>query len=261
MFSDGSTDPFHDLGMMQDPILTTKAPRFRISRWSDTPDFGLATVKSIELGQLDLHLEHPARWDLTMYPEIFGIPEFFLNLMSHITRLGNERDLLMSDHLDGGGPSPNTRDLLLRAKLVEEHICRWDPANDPESNSHNLPMILAMQKALLIFFYRRFYDVQATTLQHEVRQVRDLLLTSKRASHNAYMIWPGFIAACEALGSDLQDYYREWFTDCFRNTGLPSYQVARSIAESIWESGNAREGRSLQWPDVVRSSSQQLVLC
>ncbi|KAH8424022.1 fungal specific transcription factor domain-containing protein [Aspergillus melleus] len=258
VLSDVSTDPFHDLGVALDPVSTAKAPRFRISRWSDTPDFALATVKSIELGHHDLHLEHPARWDLTMYPEIFGIPESFLSLMSHVTRLGNERDLLMSGRLDG--PSPNTRDFLLRAKLVEEHICRWDPAQDPESSSQNLPMMLAMQKALLIFFYRRFYDVQTTTLQQEVREVRDLLLTSKTASHNVYMIWPGFIAACEALGPDLQDYYRGWFTDCFRNTGLPSFQVAKSIAESIWTSGRGGQERSLQWPDVVRSSGQRLVL-
>lgn len=258
VLSDVSTDPFHDLGVVLDPIATTKAPRFRISRWSDTPDFALTTVKSIELGQHDLHLEYPARWDLTMYPEIFGIPESFLNLMSHVTRLGNERDLLMSGRLEG--PSPNTRDFLLRAKLVEEHICRWDPAHDLEGSNHNIPMMLAMQKALLIFFYRRFYDVQTTTLQHEVRQVRDLLITSKTASHNVYMIWPGFIAACEALGSDLQDYYRGWFADCFRNTGLRSFQVARSIAESIWESARDGKGRSLQWPDVVRSSGQRLVL-
>ncbi|KAF9893673.1 hypothetical protein FE257_009841 [Aspergillus nanangensis] len=254
ILSDMSTDPFQDLGVVPDPTSTSQASRFRISQWTDPPDFAMTQSKPLELGQHDLHLEYPGRWDLTMYPEIFGIPESLLYLISHVTRLGNERDLLLTSMSRPPGdcdPSaPNARDFLVRAKLLEKHISRWDPKQGVESGSpsSNTVMMLAMQKALLIFFYRRFYDVEASVLQDEVRQVRDLLRRSRAASdRNVHMIWPGFIAACEALTPDLQEFFRGWFLDGFRDTGLPSFEMARSIAESIWTSD-----RALQWPEVVR---------
>ncbi|KAL5362530.1 hypothetical protein BJX96DRAFT_186088 [Aspergillus floccosus] len=255
--SDMSADPFQQLGVFPDPRTTTRASRFRISQWSDTPDFTMTKVKSLQLGQHDLHLEHPGRWDLTMYPEIFGIPESLLYLMSHVTRLGNERDLLINSRPDDACPNP--RDFLLRAKMLERHICRWDPNKDCEDASASTAMVTAIQKALLIFFYRRFYDVEASTLQDEVHQVRELLQGSRASEQTVYMIWPGFIAACEAIKPDLQAFFRGWFVDCFRQTGLPSFQAALSIAESIWASGGDGRGPSLQWPDIVRSNRRLVI--
>lgn len=96
-------------------------------------------------------------------------------------------------------------------------------------------------------------------LQEKVRQVKDLLHSSRTSDQNVHLIWPGFIAACEALSADLQDYFRGWFQDCFRQTGLPSFQVAGSIAESIWSSGDDENGRSLQWPEIVRSNRRLVI--
>ncbi|KAL4893151.1 hypothetical protein BDV59DRAFT_193326 [Aspergillus ambiguus] len=255
--SDMSNDPFQQLGVFPDPRATTRASRFRISQWSDTPDFSMTKVKPMQLGQQDLHLEHPGRWDLTMYPEIFGIPESLLNLISHVTRLGNERDLLINSR--PGDPCPNPRDFLLRAKMLEKHICGWDSKLDGQEFPASASMVTAMQKALLIFFYRRFYDVEATVLQDQVNQVKELLQSTKASEQDAYMIWPGFIAACEAIQPDLQEYFRGWFGDCFRKTSLPSFQVALSIAESIWSSGRYGGGPSLQWPDIVRSNRRLVI--
>lgn len=255
--SDMSLDPFQQLGVFPDPRTTTRASRFRISQWSDTPDYTMTKVKSLQLGQQDLHLEHPGRWDLTMYPEIFGIPEALLYLMSHVTRLGNERDLLINSRPDDACPSP--RDFLLRAKMLERSICRWDPTKDCEDASASTAMVAAIQKALLIFFYRRFYDVESAILQDEVRQVMELLQSSRASEQTVYMIWPGFIAACEAIRPNLQVFFRGWFVDCFRQTGLPSFQAALSIAESIWASGGDGRGPTLQWPDIVRSNRRLII--
>lgn len=111
------------------------------------PDIELSTAKDLQLGQNDLHLEFPGRWDLTMYPEIFGFPESFAGLVSHITRLGNGRDRFLN-----GSPAEvrtsTMRDFLLRAKLLDEHVYRWEPQSGP----HHF-MFCAIQKALSIFFY------------------------------------------------------------------------------------------------------------
>lgn len=154
-----------------------------------------------------------------MYPEILGIPEFFFGLVSHITRLGNERDCLLHGSPASDGRPRTMRDFLLRAKLLDEHVCRWVPPSGPYHF-----MFRAMQKALLIFFYRRVYDVDVTTLQHSVQQVRDLLTQSQAqyiesGQRVIYPVWPAFVTACEALSPDLQEHFQTWFEQGFQQSG------------------------------------------
>lgn len=264
LLSDKVPDQCQELG----PILHGPSPssrdQFRITQWSAVPDFELKTLKSIFEGQNDLHLEIPGRWDFTMYPEIFGIPESFLNLVSHITRLGNERDQLLKreDSADDDGTredrKPTMRDFLVRAKLLDEHVCRWGPPEGP----HHF-MFCAMHKALVIFFYRRVYDVNVATLQNAVQQVRDLLAQSharyaEAGQRTIYTMWPAFIAACEALSPDLQEYFQSWFTQGFEHSGLRSFTLARSIAETVWAS--RRDGQqTVHWPDIMISRKVALV--
>ena len=260
LLSDTAPDRWQELGAILDAPGPPGDARFRISQWRIVPDFGLNTVKDIELGQNDLHLEFPGRWDLTMYPEIFGIPESFLNLISHITRLGNERDhLLDHNHSTSDGCSPTMRDFLLRAKLLDEHVCRWEAPPGP----HHF-MFCAMQKALLIFFYRRVYDVDVTTLQHAVRQVRDLLVHSQMrytesGQRPIYAVWPAFVTACEALSPDVQEYFQSWFHQGFEQSGLASFRLAGSIAQFVWGSRAQDKDKAVHWPDIVRSRQLAMV--
>lgn len=234
------------------PILNGPTPpsraQFRITQWSAVPGFELKTLKDLEQEQNDHHLKIPGRWDLTMYPEIFGIPECFLILVSHITRLGNERDQLLKENnsIDDGTPkdhTPTMRDFLMRAKLLNEHVCRWEPPEGP----HDF-MFWPMHKALVIF-YRRIYDVNVTTLHNAVQQVRDLLAQSharyaEAGQRTIYTMWLAFIAACEALRPELQEYFQTCFTQGFEQSDLRSFTLAGSIAETVWASRRRDSRRS-----------------
>lgn len=263
LLSDNVPDQCKELGPFLDSPSPSNTDQFRITQWSVVPDFEMKTLKDIYLGHHDLHLEIPGRWDFTMYPEIFGIPESFLNLVSHITRLGNERDQLLkeNDSIDDTTRKdykPTMRDFLVRAKLLDQHVCRWEPPEGP-----HYFMFCAMHKALVIFFYRRVYDVNVTTLQNAVQQVRDLLAQSharyaESGQRTIYTMWPAFIAACEALSPELQEYFQTWFTQGFEQSGLRSFTLARSIAEAVWTS--RREGQqTVHWPDIMSSRKAALV--
>lgn len=253
------TDEEHELRSILDaPGPPSEAP-LRITKWMVVPDFGLSTVKDLQLGQNDLHLEFPGRWDLTMYPEIFGIPESFVGLVSHITRLGNERDRLLNGTPANDEQTPTMRDFLLRAKLLDKHVCRWEPPSGP----HHF-MFCAMQKALSVFFYRRVYDVDVTTLQHSVRQVRDLLTQSQTwytesGQRAVYAVWPAFVTACEALSPDLQEFFQTWFQQGFQQSGLASFRLAGSIVQDVWGNRAQERGKAVHWPDIMRSKKLAMV--
>lgn len=253
------TDKGHELQSILDaPGPPSEAP-LRITKWMVVPDFGLSSAKDLQLGQNDLHLEFPGRWDLTMYPEIFGIPESFVGLVSHVTRLGNERDRLLNGSPADNGCTPTMRDFLLRAKLLDEHVCRWEPPSGP----HHF-MFCAMQKALSIFFYRRVYDVDVTTLQHSVRQVRDLLAQSQTwytesGQRGVFPVWPAFVTACEALSPDLQEFFQTWFEQGFQQGGLASFRLAASIVRDVWGNRAQVRGKAVHWPEIMRSKKLAMV--
>lgn len=253
------TDEGHELRSILDaPGPPSEAP-LRITKWMVVPDFGLRIAKDLQLGQNDLHLEFPGRWDLTMYPEIFGIPESFVGLVSHITRLGNERDRLLNGSPADDGRTPTMRDFLLRAKLLDEHVCRWEPPSGP----HHF-MFCAMQKALSIFFYRRVYDVDVATLQHSVRQVRDLLTQSQTwytesGQRGVFPVWPAFVTACEALSPDLQEFFQTWFEQGFQQGGLASFQLAGPIVRDVWGNRAQERGKAVHWPEIMRSNKLAMV--
>ena len=64
---------------------------FRLTGWKDLNQ-EMMRVRGQEEGENDLHLERPGLWSSTLYPEIFGIPEQWVFLLSQVIRLGKEKD-------------------------------------------------------------------------------------------------------------------------------------------------------------------------
>lgn len=121
----------------------------------------------------------------------------------------------------------------------------------------------AMYMALPIFFHRRIYDLDAAMLWQEVDAVRDawarfqLGESGHRNDHAATLIWPAFIAGCEAVSCEAQGFFSSWFESCYTMTGLVSASVARRIVESIWTKRKEvrRCGTAYRWPEVLRSEN------
>ncbi|KAF5649062.1 ARG81-like transcription factor [Fusarium tjaetaba] len=183
---------------------------FRLTTWSNL-DQEIHKVKGQEEGENDLHLQHPGIWSATLYPEIFGVPELHLFMLSLVIRLAREKEQNQDELINSG---LTLKEFMARAKAVERwikqlHVLRqsiWmvEAPVDPEHRqSVNLLNSLAntMQHALSVYFYRRIYDLDPSMLQKHVLGVRDRLLEfdvsdAGMGYGSLRLIWPAFVAAC-----------------------------------------------------------------
>ncbi|GKZ81801.1 hypothetical protein AnigIFM56816_006323 [Aspergillus niger] len=251
-------------------IATTRS--FRLRQWEGRLDQRMSELKEQHQGENDLHLEIPGRWDSTMYPQVFGLPESLLFLLSQVTRLGNERDLSDLGSYTG---ALDFRQFSARARSLERCISTWRPPSLPDADPQSIIaqtnatvvrlMLSALHKALLIFFYRRIYDVDPMILQDKAWQVRDALAQVERDDMPATriaapFIWAAFIAACEALDPSLQDWFAGWFETSARKSGLGTFKLALKIARQVWERQRQplNSSASTSWPQIMRESNLSL---
>lgn len=227
------------------------------------------SIKDTELAEGDLHLVAPGQWERTLYPECVGIPESFMQLLSQVIRLGNEVDIAKYCPEKG---TLSLSDFVIRAKDLEKCCIDWNPksgldweaeddsqANDRYSNEDMLlgELKVALHYALLIYFHRRVYDVNAVVLQDKVNQTLDIL---KRAGNTqvdgiqytlSHFVWPGFIAACESLDPEAQLSFSSWFDDCADQTGLETFTEARKVAQKVWEGRRKSKTRDFSWREIL----------
>jgi arginine metabolism regulation protein II len=236
---------------------------FHLSECSNL-DEEMSRVKGKEESENDLHLERLGVWNETLYPEIFGIPEPLVLLLSQVIRLGNEKDSL--EHQDTRNPL-GLRDFLDRAKAIERMINRLMrpiqnidlPASYGTRTDRYVAdnMLEALRCALSIYFYRRIYDVDPSMLQHKVINVRNCLLHCEQAEpdglySSARFIWPAFIAACEAEDPDVQMSFSSWFKNSAQKSGLHAFTNTLQDIERIWEEKRNTVGTSVTWLDLAK---------
>lgn len=236
---------------------------FHLPKWGNL-DQEMLEVKSQEEGENDLHLERPGIWSDTLYPEIFGIPESWILMVSLVIRLGKEKDdaeqrNVMNVHI--------LNDFLSRAKSIERCIGRMQRPSQTTDASANYQsqtdrdvlenMRDAMQHAVAIYFYRRIYDVNASMLQQKVVSVRDCLLRCDFAdptglSGSARLIWPAFIAACEAEDPGVQVSFSNWFKNSAERSGLRCFTDTLEKIERIWQEKRNFNGENVTWLDLMK---------
>jgi hypothetical protein len=239
---------------------------FRLGDLNDL-ESQMLRVKCREEGENDLHLQNPGFWPKTLYPEIFGIPEDYVFALSLVIRLGQWRD--EAKHQDAAN-ALSLKDFLRRAKTVERYIKQLHRPNQgqdllatdqPEASEPMLDDLLqAMRHALTIYFHRRIYDVEADMLQTHVVGVRDCLLRSEAAGAgtmygSARLLWPAFIAACEAEDPYLQASFAQWFQVSAACSGLRYFDDAKTNIERVWEERRSGHGLQVTWVDFMRKEA------
>ncbi|KAI1082091.1 fungal-specific transcription factor domain-containing protein [Whalleya microplaca] len=239
---------------------------FRLHKWHNL-DQEMYVLKTREEGENDLHLERPGIWSATLYPDIFGMPEILLFLLSLVIRLGKEKDAAevrnIPDCLD-------LQEFLSRAKVLERSINQIRQPNhalvaytppsgtvDPDILGN---MINAMQHALAIYFYRRIYDVDASLLQPLVVSVHDSLLRCQGTGSGTMLgslglKWPAFIAACEAEGLEVRHSFSNWFESSAQITGLSTFTSTLDIIRETWEARCTSNGSKVAWIDLLKKKS------
>jgi arginine metabolism regulation protein II len=244
---------------------------FRISPNLSFSADAMTEEKDPELGQRDLHLAIPGRWSSTLFPTVYGVDELFLMLLSQVIRLANERDL--STMCNGTQEERlSLEEFWIRAKAIEKAIntlISSSATGDTQYHDVDAPLndksitTQAMSMSLLIFFYRRIYEVDPAMLQCKVAAMRTYLMKIQQEEihlndgSSAALIWPAFIAACEAVEPDLQLFFSSWFDYCFASTALVYASAAKQIFETIWtkRSKAGLHGEVYSWPDILREGN------
>lgn len=234
--------------------------RFRTSRWTAVSDNMMIMEKDPDTAKRDLHLEVPGHWTSTLFPELYGIAESFLLLLSQVIRLANERDIAVDQ--DSGGDL-GLREFTLRAKALEKSIYRLisTSSNAGPGTGTTTVTVQAMYTALLIFFYRRVHNLDAMLLQRNVLSVQTYLAQIQQENHDSHksaaMVWPAFVAACEALLPESQGFFAAWFEAMFEKTGLVSISLVKGVCEFIWRRRmECPDG--LSWPEVLKKGGRDL---
>ncbi|KAI1362926.1 arginine metabolism regulation protein II [Xylaria arbuscula] len=214
----------------------------------------MLNLKSLEIGENDLHLERPGKWPPTLYDEIYGVPETLVFFLSCIIRLSNAKEVSAKPQSAGLGLS--IARYLDLAKILETCIKEYRqprhatttekgaPQSDSGTKANGSALITrAVESALKIYFYRRVYDVDTSLLQQLVSNVL-ATLTLHQCMGSGYtsdgslcLVWPAFIAAREAEDITVRKAFSQWFENCARNSGLRTFEVTLKTVEDCWARG------------------------
>jgi len=203
-------------------------------------------IKEQEEGENDLHLERIGDFPKTLYPEVFGVPEFYMLLLSLVIRLAKERH--GAEEFTASSAS-SIKDFMRQAKAVERSILQMNPEQHAATMAHNLKgsgnqevivnMLTAIHHALAIYFYRKVYDLDPALLQQRVVAVRDCLFRCENAVPcavygSAGFVWPAFIAACEATDEAVQASFADMFTKISERSGFSVFTDTLADIRQTW---------------------------
>ncbi|KAJ5551554.1 fungal-specific transcription factor domain-containing protein [Penicillium sp. DV-2018c] len=244
-----------------------QAPRsFRLPNTATLTDLDMKVEKTDSVGYQDIHLEVMGTWSNSLFPVMYRIPESLMGLLSQAVRLANEQELLSRDTLVDVEFVAN---LNKRRKILEHHILSWGekhtplptsphPANSnsgspaPEIFCHNA---FAVHQSLILFYYRRVQNINALILQGTVEKALQFIelacSSNKREEHNSSLLWPCFIAACEAVDKSLQERLLDWLRDMFHKTAVRTFAIAADVVQRVWKAREETSDYTLSWFDVL----------
>ncbi|PTD11659.1 hypothetical protein FCULG_00002734 [Fusarium culmorum] len=239
---------------------------FRITEEGLNIGLDPAQEKTDDIGYNDIHLEVQGRWNHTLYPVIYGIPESLMTLLSQTVSLSNEKARLENVARCNPGISEA---LAKHTKTLENRIWAWpstlDPTGPVEVSSRTTDLVtqpqirsmtLAIHQALVIYFYRRVYDMNAMILQDLVRKTLDYLepCLSELIDEQDFatsLAWPAFVAGCEAVTPELQERALVCLGVTDERGVYFTREPARVVVPLIWE-GRRRSGDwSASWQSLV----------
>ncbi|UZP32352.1 hypothetical protein NXS19_000168 [Fusarium pseudograminearum] len=239
---------------------------FRITEEGLNIGLDPAQEKTDDIGYNDIHLEVQGRWNHTLYPVIYGIPESLMTLLSQTVSLSNEKARLENIARCNPGISEA---LAKHTKTLENRIWAWPSTLDSTGPVEVSPrttdlvtqpqirsMTLAIHQALVIYFYRRVYDMNAMILQDLVRKTLDYLepCLSDLIDEQDFatsLAWPAFVAGCEAVTPELQERALVCLGVTDERGVYFTREPARVVVPFIWE-GRRRSGDwSASWQSLV----------
>ncbi|KAF9880867.1 hypothetical protein CkaCkLH20_01909 [Colletotrichum karsti] len=250
--------------------------KFRIAEDSLGADLDISREKPAEVGYADIHLDISGHWPVTMYPDIYGVPESLMTLLSQTISFANEKAKLEAI----ASYDPRVSAALSRhVKMLEKHIWSWSiestdvhsgPSRPQELTDRDTKLVdhpvirsltLAMHQALIIYFYRRVYNMSAMVIQDAVRKTLDYIqpcLEETADDHDfaTSIGWAGFIAACEAVTPDLQERGRLILESIDTQGVIFGADKPSVLAQGVWDKRRETGDWTLSWPDLMQNISR-----
>ena len=241
---------------------------FRLPNGASVVDLDMQIEKSDTVGHGDIHLELMGVWENTLFPNMYGVPESLMGLLSQTIRLANEQELLTRDTMVDAEIVPN---LNKRTKTLEHHILSWEAriekgpfsphsteagrANIDDATPPTSYNALAMHQSLILIYYRRIHNINAIILQYTVKRtmrfIEQACDSNHREEHNASLLWACFIAASEALDRPVQDRFLHWLQEMSERTAVGSFSVAADVVQRVWKARQETKDFTLSWFDVL----------
>jgi arginine metabolism regulation protein II len=208
------------------------------------PNLNPVTRAEFELGLLSIVPNSPS-----LLMEIYGIPLSLFSLISRATSLANTLNPEVSIEADRLGDPERAKQI----KKFENEICTWNIEDatiaeagfmeqtigvSPAHSGRTQHLILALHNALMLYFYRRIYNVNPWLLQSFVDKVLVHLQKVEQEKIelnilNTSIVWPGFLAAVEACGEDSRRMSLAWLRSNWQKSGWRSFESAANIAEEL----------------------------
>ncbi|KAL6915431.1 hypothetical protein FSST1_006926 [Fusarium sambucinum] len=233
----------------------------------------------------DIHLKQDQGISDSTFIMLYGVSETWLSLVSQTTRLAN---LMQAVKHGSKEDKPSLYEHIERHKWVLEHrICSfsmtgattstsidsnhlvdiYSQESQPTTRSH---LVRALNFALIIFFYRRIYNVHPHILQQYVNVVAKSLqefelYCEKEGQSGPGSPWPAFMAGCEAMTKKYRDYFEDWFDRAFARTGFTRLLTAKKCMQKVWEwldCSQVNDGELMQryWTWMQISEEQDLYI-
>ncbi|OAA56850.1 C6 transcription factor [Cordyceps fumosorosea ARSEF 2679] len=238
---------------------------FRVADQSTETDLRMDVEKRAPAALDDIHLEVMGDWKGSLFPQLYGLPESLLGLLSQTIRLANEQELLQRDvEIDAS----MVANLYRRTKVLEHNILSWkmpgegtqrrnpglsvdeSPARD-SGGQLSPSLTTTFHQAVILFYYRRVQNINGLMLQDRVRKVLDGLSAADETHEAASLLFPAFLAACEAIDTPLRQGLSDWLSDMEEKAKIPVFDTVAELARQLWALREEKQDYTLSWFDVT----------
>lgn len=231
--------------------------------------------KPDDVGYYDIHLDVSGHWALTLYPDIYGIPESLMTLHSQTISLVNEKP-----QLDAAALTDPAKSIALtqHIRTLEQQIWSWkmqesgvpegperpDSLVTAETPFYDKPdnklLVLAIHEAVIIYFYRRVYNMSAMMLQDRVKKTLDYIqpyieIGNFDQDFSISVGWAVFIAACEAVTQELQERAVECLGAMDGHGVFIEASEPSSVVKAVWEQRRQSGDFTFSWPDMMAQAT------
>jgi arginine metabolism regulation protein II len=206
---------------------------------------------------------------------VYGVPQDLFVLLGRTTSLVQQIRSYTTAHPNMALPVS----LLGKCQTLEDEILEWPVdkilfAGSISNLDTDTRQIISHQtrsfhQAIIIFFSQHVRSIHRQHLQPYVRSVIDHLEAIEDIKRRIKLVagpilWPGFIAASEALGKTLQGRFKKWFDLVENNYGLGNAGAPMAVINEVWERRqSAEEGvrnERSDWREVAESKKAYLML-